>query len=125
MCIRRITTNMNTLPDIFEAGIMCKNCHKEMEKGFISKEGFKIRILKCPICKSHYYHPGDIKDFEQYQKLKEKEYNVKLRMVGNSFCVSIPRDIINSQQLEVNSTVAVVVNEPGKITLIYKKKVYK
>jgi len=116
---------MNNLPDIFETGIICKNCRKEMEKGFVIKEGFKIRVLRCPTCKSHYYHPGDLKDFEQFQKLKEKEYNVKLRVVGNSFCVSIPREIVNAQHLEANGMVAVAVNEPGKITLIYKKGVYK
>ena len=40
----------------------------------------------------------DKKEYEGFVRLKQKEYNVKMRMVGNSYAVSIPREIVDFMQ---------------------------
>ena len=71
--------------DLFDAEIMCNQCVVKTNKDLIVKEGFNVRYSECPRCKEKWYHPSDIKDYEEFKKLKDREFHVKLRMVGNSF----------------------------------------
>ena len=94
--------------DLFENTILCKNCDKKMEKAVLIKDGFKIRAVKCPSCPNKILHPEDLKDYEQFKRMKDKQFKVKLRFVGNSYAVSIPKEIIDflgEQEREVNQMV--------------------
>ena len=114
--------------DIFENKIVCKNCNKETKKVVSIKDGFKLRALQCPKCKKVWYHPLDIKAFNDFKKMRNKEFRVKLRMVGNSFCVSIPREIIEFEDLEraVNQMIYMSLEEPRKLSLFFtrRRKIY-
>ncbi|MEM4330733.1 MAG: hypothetical protein QW273_01860, partial [Candidatus Pacearchaeota archaeon] len=71
-------------------------------------------------CNETIYHPADLKDYEEFMKLKEKEFNVKMRMVGNSYAVSIPKEIVNfmkEQENILNNVVKMCFEEVGKISL--------
>ena len=81
--------------DIFDNTILCKNCKTEMKKGIVNKKGFELRAVKCLNCKQQIIHPADINGFENFKNLKGKTYNVKLRVVGNSHAISIPKEIVN------------------------------
>jgi len=81
--------------DIFDAKIMCKNCNKEMEKCFIDKQGFKLRAVRCGVCEEKIIHPNDLREFDNYKNLRRKTYTVKLRVVGNSHAVSIPKEVVD------------------------------
>lgn len=83
------------MTDIFDAKILCKNCNLEMEKGLVSKNGFHLRAVKCPKCHDKIIHPADLERYENYGGLKGKVYNVKLRVVGNSHAISIPKEIVD------------------------------
>jgi hypothetical protein len=81
--------------DVFDNVILCKNCKKEMKVLEIVRNGFLLRAKRCPKCKSTAIHPVDKNDFDDFMDLKRKEFNVKMRMVGNSYAVSIPREIVD------------------------------
>lgn len=83
------------MTDIFDTKISCKNCSKEMQKVLITKSGAQLRAVQCQNCKDTIIHPADLNALEHYKGLKGKTYNVKLRVVGNSHAISIPKEIVN------------------------------
>ncbi len=83
------------MTDIFDARIVCKNCNKEMEKSLINRKGLDLRAVKCNDCGEVIVHPADLNNLEHYNNLKGKTFHVKLRMVGNSHAVSIPKEIVD------------------------------
>ena len=106
--------------DIFENTILCKNCSKKMVPATIERSGFPLRTLKCEVCKNQIIHPEDKQEYEEFVRLKQKEYNVKMRMVGNSYAVSIPREIVDFMQEQenvMNNMVRLCFEEAGKISL--------
>ncbi len=86
---------MYTMKDIFDSKVLCEKCNTLTSKKTMIKNGFKIRILECPKCGNIIYHPVDVERFNEFNKIKKKQFNMKLRRVGNSYTVSIPREIIN------------------------------
>jgi len=117
------------MADLFNNKVLCNNCNKVMDKGFTIKDGFKLRFLQCPKCNSRIYHPLDIKEYNDFNEMKKKEWEVKLRMVGNSYTVSIPKEIIEFEeqfQREMENIIRMTLEEPTKLSLfLCKKKIIK
>lgn len=108
------------MADIFDNTIVCKKCKKEMEKSLVSKNGFNLRIVKCDKCGETIVHPSDEQEYKEFIKLKNKDYEVKMRMVGNSYAVSIPREIVDfmkEQEKMINDMVHLSLEEAGRIGL--------
>lgn len=83
------------MADLFNNIILCRECGKEMRKETILKSGIPLRIAFCEKCKKKEYHPLDLQRLREFQQIKQKPFRVKLRMVGNSYAVSIPKEIID------------------------------
>jgi transcription elongation factor Elf1 len=83
------------MKDIFDAKISCKKCDEEMKPILLVKQGFKVRAVRCDKCGEKIVHPADLHHLQHYNDLKRKTYNVKLRVVGNSHAVSIPKEIVD------------------------------
>jgi hypothetical protein len=83
------------MKDIFDAKISCKDCNVEMKPKLIEKNGFRLRTVNCEKCGDKIIHPSDLNDLKHYNDLKRKTYNVKLRMVGNSHAISIPKEVVD------------------------------
>lgn len=117
------------MEDLYYNTILCTNCNKKTVKTAVIKDGFKIRTLKCPNCNKEWYHPLDLQRYKNFQELKNKEFSVKLRMVGNSFCVSIPKEIIEFEERfallekEIDNLIRMSLEEPGKLSLFFSKKI--
>lgn len=110
--------------DIFDNTIICKNCNIEMEKGYVSKNGFKLRALKCPKCGKSHIHPKDEEEYNKFINLKNKEYRVKMRLVGNSYAISIPKEIVSFMEEHEKATddiVRLCFSDLGKLTLMFNK----
>jgi len=97
-----------------------------MEKVQIAKNGFVFRALQCPKCGERILHPNDVQEYEQFNNLKRKIFKVKLRMVGNSYTVSIPRQIVDfmqDQEKEMHKTMSEMVKlcfeDMGRISLMF------
>jgi len=109
------------MKDIYDTTIICNKCNKKTEKGTIQKEGFSLRCWKCPQCGEVWVHPGDMKEYENFQKVKQKQFQVKLRMVGNSYTVSIPREIVDFGEIKKDEIVKVSMDQPEKVILFFSK----
>ncbi len=81
--------------DIFDHKILCKNCDNVLEKCFVVKNGFKLRALNCSNCNLRTIHPQDEEDYKRFLNLKKKNFRVKMRIVGNSHTISIPKEIVS------------------------------
>lgn len=115
--------------DIFDHVVLCSNCNTKTTKNYAVKDGFSLRVLECSKCSNIIYHPGDLKEYEDFMRLKARDFDVKLRMVGNSFCVSIPRELVDFHKEfegEFNDLVRLSLDGPGKISMFFVRgKVYK
>jgi len=61
----------------------------------VKKEGFELRAVECPSCHDNIVHPADLNALESFNTLRSKTFTVKLRMVGNSHAISIPKEILD------------------------------
>jgi len=111
------------MTDIFENTILCKHCNKKMQPSKVAKKGYVLRALICEPCKNQIIHPEDLKEYENFQNLKKKQFKVKLRFVGNSYAVSIPREIIdfmNEQEKEMDNIVNMCMEDLGRLSLRFR-----
>ena len=112
------------MTDIFDHTINCKNCNKKMQKMQFEKNGFVLRAMVCDKCGEKIIHPVDLQEYQKYVELKKREFKVKMRMVGNSYTVSIPREIVSfmEQQKEMmNNMVRLCFQDMGKLSLNFGK----
>ena len=116
------------MKDIFDAKISCKNCDMEMQPITLEKSGFKLRAMNCPRCQEKIIHPQDLNNFNHYNNIKSKTYIVKLRMVGNSHAVSIPKEIFdfinanNKMNNKINEMVKLCFEDFGRLSLIFNQE---
>lgn len=106
--------------DIFDAKISCKHCNREMRKTTVSKSGFDLRAVVCDECGDKIVHPADLNELERFNEIKGKTYNVKLRVIGNSHAVSIPKEIVNfiqQQEKIMDDMVRLCFEDMHRITL--------
>lgn len=110
------------MTDIFDHPILCKHCHVQMEKGTVTRQGFRLRALRCPHCAERVVHPGDLSEFQKFSELRRKEYLVKMRLVGNSYAVSIPKEIVSflqERQKMMDDMVRLCLEDRDHITLSF------
>ena len=108
--------------DIFDNQILCKDCKKVMKPVLISKNGFNLRCVKCPECNGELIHPLDKNEYDDFIKLKKKDFEVKMRMVGNSYAISIPREIVDfmrEQENLINNMVKLNFEDIGRLSLMF------
>ena len=110
------------MTDIFDQKILCKNCDKEMKKAKLIRNGFEMRALLCNICGTKVVHPQDEAEYKNFLNLKNKVYKVKLRLVGNSYAVSIPKEIVGfmrEQEKMFNDIVRLAFDDAKKLKLMF------
>jgi len=110
------------MTDIFDNAILCKKCSKAMKPTLISKNGFNLRTIRCEKCGETIVHPVDKQEYEEFMRLKNKEFEVKMRMVGNSYAVSIPREIVDfmkESENMINNMVKLSFQEAGRLNLMF------
>lgn len=112
------------MTDIFDNQILCKKCDKKMEKNHIEKNGFFLRTVVCPKCNVKVVHPLDEEKYNKFVNLKNKEFRVKMRLVGNSYAVSIPKEIVsfmNGQKRMMDAMVRLCFEEMDKLSLSFHR----
>lgn len=108
--------------DVFENAILCNKCNKAMKKVMVHKNGFNLRAVKCDKCNELVFHPADKQEYENFMNLKKKDFEVKMRMVGNSYAISIPRQIVDfmrEQEKMINDMVRLNFEEAGRLSLCF------
>jgi len=91
-----------------------------MEKATLNKNGFLIRAVVCNKCNNKILHPADEAEYNKYINLRNKDFRVKMRLVGNSYAVSIPMEIVSfmrEQEKIMDDMVRLCFEEAGKLSL--------
>ncbi|MBT4166386.1 hypothetical protein HOE04_05090 [archaeon] len=110
------------MTDIFSNKILCGKCNIRMTGFKINKNGFVLRAVACSKCNDKIIHPRDEMEYNDFMNLRKKEFNVKMRFVGNSYAVSIPREIVEfmkEQEDIMDDMVKLCFEEFGKISLVF------
>lgn len=113
------------MADIFDNPILCKNCDTRMKKATINKNGFVIRAMVCDKCGHKIIHPNDEAEYDKFINLKNKHFMVKMRLVGNSYAVSIPKEIVSfirEQEKIMNDMVKLCFEDFGILSLNFNDK---
>ena len=113
------------MTDIFDNLILCKKCRKEMKKIKLEKDGFFLRAVQCQTCKDKFLHPTDELEYNKFKKLRDKTFRVKMRIVGNSYAVSIPKEIVNfikEQEKIMDDMVKLCFDDSKRISLMFGDK---
>jgi len=108
------------MTDIFDNKILCKDCDKEMQPTKIARSGFLLRVIICPTCSSKVIHPKDEQEYENFKNLKKKQFSVKMRFIGNSYAISIPKEIadfIREQEKAMDNMVRLCIEDFGRVSL--------
>lgn len=108
--------------DIFDNTILCKKCNKPMQKAQIVKNGFLLRAMICK-CGEKIIHPNDEQEYNKFISLKNKEFRVKMRLVGNSYAISIPKEIVlfmREQEKVMDDMVNLCFEQMGRLSLNFK-----
>ncbi|MEX0920688.1 MAG: hypothetical protein WDZ62_00275 [Candidatus Pacearchaeota archaeon] len=112
------------MADIFDNTILCNKCNKKMAKNEVAKNGFILRVVSCPNCGQQIIHPYDKQEYNKFINLKNKEYKVKMRLVGNSYAVSIPKEIVSfirEQERIMDDMVRLCFEDFGRLSLSFNK----
>ena len=112
------------MTDIFDNTILCKRCNSKMQKAKIMKGGFLFRAVICPKCNEKIIHPADEAEYDKFINLKNKEFHVKMRLVGNSYAVSIPKEIVSfmrEQEKIMNDMVRLCFEDIGRLSLNFEE----
>ena len=110
------------MTDLFDNTILCKNCNIKMKLIKIVRNGLEMRTLMCENCGNKIVHPSDETDYREFLNLKNKVFKVKLRLVGNSYAVSIPKEIVNfirEQEKIFNDIVSLCFEDAKKLNLMF------
>jgi len=114
------------MTDIFDNTILCKKCGTKMQKTTFVKDNFSFRALICPHCNEKIIHPLDEQEYQKYLDLKNKEFKVKMRQVGNSYAVSIPKEIVSfmndfaEEENMMDKMVKLCIQDLGKLSLNFE-----
>ncbi len=93
-----------------------------MKPTLISKNGFNLRTIRCEKCNEIIVHPADKAEYDEFMRLKNKEFEVKMRMVGNSYAISIPREIVDfmhEQENMMDNMVKLCFDNANRLSLMF------
>ena len=114
------------MADIFDNQILCKDCNSRMKKETLEKDGFLMRAVVCGKCGHKIFHPNDEQEYSKFISLRNKEFRVKMRLVGNSYAVSIPKEIVSfirEQEKIMDDMVRLCFEDLGKLTLNFSEQI--
>ena len=88
----------------------------------LERSGFLLRAVSCEKCNNKIIHPQDEEEYKNFLGLKNKIFKVKMRIVGNSYAVSIPKEIVNfmkEQEKIMDDMVRLCFEDAKKIRLMF------
>ena len=110
------------MADIFDNTILCGKCSTKMKPINLEKNGFVLRAVKCDKCNSQIIHPHDEEEYNKFMQLRNKTFRVKMRVVGNSYAVSIPKEIvkfIKEQEKIMDDMVKLCFDDHKRLSLMF------
>src|SRR3989344_537310 len=113
------------MTDIFDNAILCKNCNIRLQKAQVAKNGFLLRAVICQRCNEKIIHPVDEEEYNRFMSLRNRDFRVKMRLVGNSYAVSIPKEIVSfmrAHEKMMDDMVKLCFEEAGRLSLSFNEE---
>ena len=113
------------MSDLFNNTILCGKCNLKMKPIEFEKNGFVLRAVQCEKCGDKIIHPKDEEEFKRFSELRSKQFHVKMRIVGNSYAVSIPKEIVDfikQQERIMDDMVRLCFNDARKLSMTFGKE---
>jgi len=113
------------MTDIFDNAILCKNCNIRLQKAQVAKNGFLLRAVICQRCNEKIIHPVDEEEYNRFMSLRNRDFRVKMRLVGNSYAVSIPKEIVlfmRAHEKMMDDMVKLCFEEAGRLSLSFNEE---
>jgi len=87
-----------------------------------------MRSVVCDKCGHKILHPNDEAEYHKFVNLKNKQFHVKMRLVGNSYAVSIPKEIVSfirEQEKIMDDMVRLCFEDFGRLSLNFSEQIKK
>jgi len=93
-----------------------------MQRAQVAKNGFLLRAVVCQKCNEKVIHPVDEEEYNRFMNLRNRDFRVKMRLVGNSYAVSIPKEIVSfmrAHEKMMDDMVKLCFEEAGRVSLTF------
>lgn len=80
-------------------------CGAMASKRTIKYKDYEVRGWVCEKCKKEYIHPEDSLKISKLEALKKEHVKVKIRTVGQSLVITLPKEVAEVYDLEKGETV--------------------
>ena len=80
-------------------------CGSMASKSAVKYKDYEVRGWICKKCKKEYMHPEDSIKISRLEELKKSGIKVKIRTVGQSLVITLPKELANLYGLEQGETV--------------------
>ena len=90
-------------------------CGRMASRSTVKYKEYEVRGWVCKKCKKEYIHPEDSLKISKLEALKKSGMKVKIRTVGQSLVITLPKEIAEIYGLEKGETVELV---PGSMKRI-------
>ena len=74
-------------------------------KGAVKYQNYEVMGWLCKKCKKEYIHPEDSVKISKLEELKKNGIKVKIRTVGQSLVITLPKELAELYGLEQGETV--------------------
>ena len=88
-----------------KTGIVCA-CGKTAKKAKLRFQGNDVRGWKCS-CGEEYFHHEDAQRILYLNKVKKKEYEVKLGQIRSNLIIRIPKELADALGMSKGATVKI------------------
>lgn len=90
-------------------------CGAMASKSTVKYKEYEVRGWICKKCKKEYIHPEDSLKISKLEALKKNNVKVKIRTVGQSLVITLPKEIAELYGLEKGEIVSL---SPGNLKRI-------
>lgn len=92
-------------------------CGGMASKGTVKYKDYEVRGWACKKCKKEYIHPEDSLKISKIEALKKSGIKVKVRTVGQSLVITLPKVIVELYGLERGEMVELTPENLNKIKI--------
>ena len=86
-------------------------------KSTVNYKGYEVRGWTCKKCKKEYIHPEDSLKISKLEALKKNGIKVKVRTVGQSLVITLPKELVELYGLEKGEFVELTPGSLNKIEI--------
>lgn len=87
-------------------------------KGTVKYQDYEVRGWICKKCKKEYIHPEDSLKISKLEELKKNGIKVKIRTVGQSLVITLPKELAELYGFEQGETVELSPENFRKIEIV-------